>query len=170
MVFERVTPRKTTLKPQNWLVVRRCFFLFQGWSNTWWMLVAKVTDVFGAPAGEPENEGLRRFVSISTKVGSTKMFPKKDKNQQVLQKKVPFRPCFFRDHPGLQTMAMFNLFQWCWRETLQAITSLSFHPLVFSGNPSTLPQDLHISFFQVVLTAYRYNVYAYIHTFEIQWQ
>lgn len=34
--------------------------------------------------------------------------------------------------------------------------------LGFSGNPSTLLQDLHISFFQVVLTAYRYNVYAYI--------
>lgn len=47
--------------------------------------MAKATDVFGAPAGEPENEGLRRLVSISTKGGSTKMFPKKDKNQQVLQ-------------------------------------------------------------------------------------
>ena len=47
--------------------------------------MAKVTDVFGASAGEPENEGLRRLVSISTKGGSTKMFPKKDRNQQVLQ-------------------------------------------------------------------------------------
>lgn len=47
--------------------------------------MAKVTDVFGAPAGEPENEGLRRLASISTKGGSTRMFPKKDQNQQVLQ-------------------------------------------------------------------------------------
>lgn len=37
--------------------------------------------------------------------------------------------------------------------------------LGFSGNPSTLLQDLHISFFQVVLTAYRYNVYAYIYIY-----
>ena len=118
---------KTTLKPQNWLVVRRCFFLFQGWSNTSWMLVAKVTDVFGASAGEPENEGLRRLVSISTKGGSTKMFPKKDRNQQVLQE-------IF--HLGRVSLEITPGFKW-WQ---------CFHPLVFR-EPRVLSSKIYTSHF-----------------------
>lgn len=55
--------------------------------------------------------------AINIEGGSTKMFPKRQE-PTGFTRKVPFRVCFFRDHPGLQMMAMFNLFQWCWRETL----------------------------------------------------